>query len=114
MSDNNPLKQLEPPYRKSLVLAAIKHLLVRESQRQPLLLVFEDLHWVDEESQEVLDNLVEASRRVGYSGQQLPVNTKSVGAPKPITPDCGLILSLHQMPMTSWRCCSETPCLCGL
>ena len=31
-----------------------------ESQRQPLLLVFEDLHWIDEESQQVLDSLVES------------------------------------------------------
>ena len=33
---------------------------MRESQRQPLLLVFEDLHWVDAETQVLLDSLVES------------------------------------------------------
>jgi predicted ATPase len=36
------------------------HLLLRESQVQPLLVVFEDLHWVDTETQAVLDRLVES------------------------------------------------------
>jgi tetratricopeptide (TPR) repeat protein len=33
---------------------------LRESQVQPLLLVFEDLHWIDSETQALLDNLVES------------------------------------------------------
>ena len=36
-----------------------KRLLLRESQVQPLLLVFEDLHWIDSETQALLDSLVE-------------------------------------------------------
>jgi predicted ATPase len=34
--------------------------LLRESQGQPLLLVFEDLHWIDAETQALLDSLVES------------------------------------------------------
>ena len=34
--------------------------LLRESQEQPLLLVFEDLHWIDSETQALLNNLVES------------------------------------------------------
>jgi predicted ATPase len=34
--------------------------LLRESQEQPLLLVFEDLHWIDTETQILLDSLVES------------------------------------------------------
>ncbi len=34
--------------------------MIRESQQQPLLMVFEDLHWIDNETQSVLDNLVES------------------------------------------------------
>jgi predicted ATPase len=33
---------------------------VRESQVQPLLVVFEDLHWIDSETQALLDTLVES------------------------------------------------------
>src|SRR5581483_4881769 len=38
----------------------LKHLLLRESQEQPLLLVFEDLHWIDSETQALLDSLVDS------------------------------------------------------
>jgi class 3 adenylate cyclase len=51
---------LDPPQRRRHTHEGIKRLLLRESQRQPLCLVFEDLHWVDAESQAVLDGLVES------------------------------------------------------
>ena len=51
---------LDPPRRRQRTLDAVKRLLLRESQVQPLLLVFEDLHWIDAESQTLLDSLVEA------------------------------------------------------
>jgi hypothetical protein len=35
-------------------LDALKRVLLRESQEQPLLLVFEDLHWIDAETQALL------------------------------------------------------------
>jgi pimeloyl-ACP methyl ester carboxylesterase len=38
---------------------ALKQLLLRESQRQPLCVVFEDLHWIDADTQAALDFLVE-------------------------------------------------------
>jgi predicted ATPase len=38
----------------------VKRLLLRESQEQPLLLVFEDLHWIDTETQALLNSLVES------------------------------------------------------
>jgi tetratricopeptide (TPR) repeat protein len=41
-------------------LDALKRLVIRESQVQPLLLVFEDLHWIDAETQALLDSLVES------------------------------------------------------
>jgi DNA-binding NtrC family response regulator/tetratricopeptide (TPR) repeat protein len=51
---------LEPPQRRQRTLDALKHLLLRESQVQPLLLVIEDLHWIDTETQALLDRLVES------------------------------------------------------
>jgi predicted ATPase len=46
--------------RRQRTLAALKRVLLRESQVQPLLLVFEDLHWIDSETQALLDSLVES------------------------------------------------------
>jgi class 3 adenylate cyclase/tetratricopeptide (TPR) repeat protein len=51
---------LDPPHRRQRTLDAVKCLLLRESQIQPLLLLFEDLHWIDSETQAVLDALLES------------------------------------------------------
>jgi class 3 adenylate cyclase/tetratricopeptide (TPR) repeat protein len=51
---------VDPPERRRRTLDAVRRLLLRESQVQPALVVFEDLHWVDAETQAVLDRLVES------------------------------------------------------
>jgi predicted ATPase len=51
---------LDPPQRRQRTLEAIKRLLLRESQVQPLLLVIEDLHWIDSETQSFLDSVIES------------------------------------------------------
>src|SRR5215471_11510544 len=51
---------LDPQQRRKRTLDAVKRLLLRESQVQPLLVVFEDLHWIDGETQALLDGLVES------------------------------------------------------
>jgi class 3 adenylate cyclase/tetratricopeptide (TPR) repeat protein len=53
-------QNLDPPQRRQRTLDAVKRLLLRESQGQPLLVVFEDLHWIDGETQALLDSLVES------------------------------------------------------
>jgi class 3 adenylate cyclase/tetratricopeptide (TPR) repeat protein len=51
---------LDPPQRRQQTLDAVKRLLLRESEVQPLVAVFEDLHWIDGETQSLLDGLVES------------------------------------------------------
>jgi class 3 adenylate cyclase/tetratricopeptide (TPR) repeat protein len=58
--DEPQWQALDPPQRRQRTLDAIKRLLLRESQVQPLLVVFEDLHWIDTETQALLDSLVES------------------------------------------------------
>jgi len=58
--EDNPFLTLDPPQRRQRTLDGLKRLLLRESQVQPLLLVFEDLHWIDAETQALLDSLVES------------------------------------------------------
>jgi class 3 adenylate cyclase/tetratricopeptide (TPR) repeat protein len=57
---DSPFQQLEPPQRRQRTLEALKRVLLRESQVQPLLLVFEDLHWIDTETQALLETLLES------------------------------------------------------
>jgi class 3 adenylate cyclase/tetratricopeptide (TPR) repeat protein len=58
--ENAAWQALDPLERRRRTLDAIKRLLLRESQVQPLCLVFEDLHWIDSETQALLDSLVES------------------------------------------------------
>jgi class 3 adenylate cyclase len=51
---------LDAAQRRQRTLDAVKRLLLRESQIQPLLLVVEDLHWIDAGTQAILDTLVES------------------------------------------------------
>jgi tetratricopeptide (TPR) repeat protein len=60
LPDDSPFRQLDPAQRRQRTLTALKRVLLRESQVQPLLLVFEDLHWFDTETQALLDSLVES------------------------------------------------------
>ena len=60
LPDDHPFLTLDPPQRRRRTLDALKRLVIRESQVQPLLLVFEDLHWIDAETQALLDSLVES------------------------------------------------------
>ena len=52
--------QLDATTRQRRTVDAVKSLLLRESQVQPLLLVLEDLHWSDTGTQTLLDSLVES------------------------------------------------------
>ena len=59
LPEDSPFLQIDPPQRRQRTLDGLKRILIRESQVQPLLLVFEDLHWIDSETQALLDSLVE-------------------------------------------------------
>jgi predicted ATPase len=58
--DDPHWQALDPAQRRQRTLDAIRLLFLRESQRQPLLVIFEDLHWIDGEPQALLDSCVES------------------------------------------------------
>src|SRR5215813_5251256 len=49
-----------PEQRRRQTLDGVKRLLLREAREQPLVVIFEDLHWIDSETQALLDGLVES------------------------------------------------------
>jgi class 3 adenylate cyclase/tetratricopeptide (TPR) repeat protein len=59
LPEDSPFLKLDPSQRRQRTLDALKRRLLRETHEQPLLLVFEDLHWIDTETQALLDSLVE-------------------------------------------------------
>jgi tetratricopeptide (TPR) repeat protein len=60
------LAMMDARIRRRRTLEAVKRIIIRESLKQPLVVMFEDLHWIDEETQELLDLLVDsmASARI--------------------------------------------------
>src|SRR5262249_42943942 len=51
---------LDPPQRCWRTLDAVKRLLLCESRIQPLLMIIEDLHWIDGETAALLDGLIDS------------------------------------------------------
>jgi len=51
---------LEPLQRRQRTLDALKQLILRQARRQPVILAFEDLHWIDSETQAFLEMLSDA------------------------------------------------------
>jgi class 3 adenylate cyclase len=61
-SERHPLPNLSPQRKKDLTLEALIRQLEGLARRQPVIMVFEDAHWIDPTSRELLDLTVE---RVG-------------------------------------------------
>ncbi|MGD9604406.1 MAG: adenylate/guanylate cyclase domain-containing protein [Gammaproteobacteria bacterium] len=57
---DSPLARMDPPTRRRRTFEALRKVVLRASLEQPLVLVYEDLHWVDSETQGFLDLLVES------------------------------------------------------
>lgn len=60
----DPLHDMSPQQRKQKTLEALVRQLDGLAQRRPVLMVFEDVHWIDPTSLEVLDRIVERIRRL--------------------------------------------------
>ncbi len=57
---DDQLVQIDPETRRRRTLDAIKRLLLRESLNQPLVVIFEDLHWLDDGSRALLNLLADS------------------------------------------------------
>jgi class 3 adenylate cyclase len=55
-----PLAQMDPQIRQRRTRDAIKRIIVSESLVQPLVVIFEDLHWIDGETQALLDLMADS------------------------------------------------------
>jgi tetratricopeptide (TPR) repeat protein len=60
VEEPDALAQMDPHVKRQRTLDAIKRILLRESLVQPLVLIFEDLHWIDDQTQAMLDLLVDS------------------------------------------------------
>jgi DNA-binding SARP family transcriptional activator/predicted ATPase len=57
--DDPQWEMASPPQRRKRTLEAVSSLMICASDRHPLILVVEDLHWIDDGTQAALDHLVD-------------------------------------------------------
>jgi class 3 adenylate cyclase/tetratricopeptide (TPR) repeat protein len=60
LEGEDPLAEMDGQIKKRRTLEAIKRILLRESMNQPLMVMFEDLHWIDEQTQDFLNLLADS------------------------------------------------------
>src|SRR5262249_10305742 len=65
LAPDEPFLAQDPAERRRYAVQSVKRLLLRESRVQPSVLVFEDLHWIDAEAQDVLDSIIESLPMAG-------------------------------------------------
>jgi class 3 adenylate cyclase/energy-coupling factor transporter ATP-binding protein EcfA2 len=63
-SDHHPLPNLSPQRKKEKTLEALTRQLGGLARQQPVVMVFEDAHWIDPTSRELLDLTVECVRNL--------------------------------------------------
>jgi class 3 adenylate cyclase/tetratricopeptide (TPR) repeat protein len=59
----DPIAQMDPTIKGQRTLDAIKRIVLRESLQQPVIVIFEDLHWIDAHTQALLDQLADGLAR---------------------------------------------------
>jgi len=86
--------------RRQHILDTVKHLLLRENQVQPLILLFEDLHWIDAGIQAMLDSLLGCLPSAGCACSSTTVrSTTSVGGGRPVVFEFSCCCAIVRVPM---------------
>jgi predicted ATPase len=56
----DPLAQMDAQIKRQRTLEALKRIVLRESLKQPVVIIVEDLHWVDSETQALIDLIADS------------------------------------------------------
>jgi tetratricopeptide (TPR) repeat protein len=57
---DDPMARMDAQIRRRRTQEGLKRIFIRESLQQPLIMIFEDLHWIDPETQAVLNLLADS------------------------------------------------------
>jgi len=58
--DDKDFAESEPKLKRERIFESVRNILVKESERQQLVLVVDDVHWIDQSSEDFLDFLIES------------------------------------------------------
>jgi predicted ATPase len=108
----DPLAQMNAQVKRRRTLDALKRIVLSESVKQPIVIIFEDLHWIDGETQALLDLLADgiANARILLLVNYRPEYRHEWGT-RPTTRSCGWTHSGGKAPhRCSTRCLLMTEC----
>jgi class 3 adenylate cyclase len=71
---------MSPEAKKARIIEALKHIVLKGSEIRPLILAYEDLHWVDKSSEVVSKHILESIP----GARALGLSLSTPGAPNPI------------------------------
>jgi class 3 adenylate cyclase/tetratricopeptide (TPR) repeat protein len=57
-NDGDDLLNLTPEQKKTGIFEAVRQIIIKRSEQRPLILIFEDLHWIDQSSEELLQQIL--------------------------------------------------------
>ena len=101
--DDSRWERLDPEQRRRRAMEAVQVLLLQECRVHPVVVVFEDLHWIDAESQAFLDSLVDALGRASVATGQLPSRVSArLGRHVRTTGSSASMGSRPRRPTSSW------------
>jgi adenylate cyclase len=60
LEDGDRLAEMDPQIKRQRTFDALKRIVLGESLRQPIIVIFEDLHWIDDQTQALLDLLADS------------------------------------------------------
>jgi predicted ATPase len=67
----DPIAQMDAQIKRKRTMEALKRIVLRESLKQPIVIIFEDLHWIDDHTQALLDLLADG---IGNARALMAVN----------------------------------------
>jgi hypothetical protein len=106
LPDDSPFLHLDPPQRRQRTLDALKRIVLREAQVQPLLVVFEDLHWIASRRRPSSTAWWRAFPPPGScSWSTTGLSTNTAGAVRRTIPSSGLIPCPQRAPRPCSRPC---------
>ena len=78
----DPLAQMDPQIRRRRTLEALKRLTLREALEQPVVVIFEDLHWIESQTQALLDLLADSIAELALAAaSQLSARNTATNGP---------------------------------
>lgn len=100
---HNPMETLAPEQRRDRTFLSLERILINASEKRPLLILIDDLHWADALSLDFLERLLQLINRDQVQNQTALFFIMSRPAEDPMSPLGNILTQLVQQPHRTFR-----------